>query len=53
MRKKKNTTSMAVTGVGTLVTGAGALLRGRVGAGVVGFGLAHVVLGILDNFRYK
>lgn len=51
MRRRRNTTGIAVTGLGTVVTGIGALLRGRVGAGVVGFGLAHVVLGLLDNFR--
>lgn len=48
---KKNTTSYIVTGVGAAVTGVGAILGGNLGAGVAGFGLAHVVLGVLDNFR--
>ncbi|WP_227765593.1 hypothetical protein [Zhaonella formicivorans] len=47
-----NTTSLVVTGLGAAVTGVGAtLLKGSIGAGVVGFGLAHVVLGVLDMFR--
>jgi hypothetical protein len=49
--KQNNTTSWIVTGVGAAVTGAGALVGGSFGAGVAGFGLAHVVLGVLDNFR--
>ncbi|MCR4441717.1 MAG: hypothetical protein QHH10_06185 [Peptococcaceae bacterium] len=47
----KDTTGWAVTGVGAAVTGIGALVGGTLGAGIAGFGLAHVVLGILDNFR--
>jgi len=49
--RMKNTTSLAVTGVGAAVTGIGAIVGGPVGAGIAGFGLAHVVLGVLDNFR--
>lgn len=48
---KKNTTSWIVTGVGAAVTGVGAMVGGPFGAGITGFGLAHVVLGVLDNFR--
>lgn len=48
---QKNTTSWIVTGVGAAVTGMGAMVGGAVGAGISGFGLAHVVLGVLDNFR--
>ncbi len=48
---QKNTTSWIVTGVGAAVTGVGAMLGGNLGAGVAGFGIAHVVLGMLDNFR--
>jgi hypothetical protein len=49
---KATTTSLAVAGVGTVVSGVGAtLLKNKWGAGVMGFGLAHVVLGILDMFR--
>jgi hypothetical protein len=49
--RQNNTTSWVVTGVGAAVTGAGALVGGSIGAGIAGFGLAHVVLGVLDNFR--
>lgn len=48
---QRNTTSWVVTGLGVTVTGIGALVGGRLGAGIAGFGLAHVVLGVLDNFR--
>lgn len=48
---QKNTTSWVVTGVGAAVTGVGALVGGSLGAGIAGFGLAHVVLGVLDSFR--
>ncbi len=51
---KKDNTSMMVGGLGLLVTGIGAtLFRGKTKAGVVGFGLAHVVLGALDMVRQK
>lgn len=46
-----NTTSWIVTGVGAGVTAIGLMLGGTTGAGVTGFGLAHVFLGILDMFR--
>ena len=46
-----NTTSWIVTGVGAVVTGVGYMTGGNLGAGIMGFGLAHVVLGILDMFR--
>ena len=48
---QKNTTGWIVTGVGAAVTGIGAWVGGNLGAGVAGFGIAHVVLGVLDNFR--
>jgi len=44
----KKTRSWVVTGLGATVTGIGALMGGRVGAGLTGFGLAHVLLGTLD-----
>lgn len=48
----KNKTGLYVAGVGTVVSGAGMLLKNRrLRNGVVGFGLAHVVLGVLDLFR--
>ncbi len=46
---KKNTASRTVTGVGAAVTGLGALVGGPLGAGVAGFGLANVVLGLLSG----
>ncbi|MGI5857774.1 MAG: hypothetical protein ACOX8P_00385 [Tepidanaerobacteraceae bacterium] len=46
-----NTTSWIVIGVGAIVTAAGYMVSGNIGAGIMGFGLAHVVLGILDMFR--
>jgi hypothetical protein len=49
--KKTTTTSLVLTGLGATVTGLGALVGGRMGAGLTGFGLAHVVLGTLDMFR--
>ncbi len=49
---KATTTSLAITGLGTIVSGIGAmLLKNRFGAGLFGFGLAHVVLGTLDMAR--
>ena len=49
---KRTTTSWVVTGLGATVAGVGAtLMRGPAAAGTVGFGLAHVVLGIADMFR--
>lgn len=47
----KKTSSWIVTGLGATVTGIGALVGGRMGAGLTGFGLAHLVLGTLDMFR--
>jgi len=53
MRRKPDTTGWAVLGLGTLVTTLGTTLfrRSRFGAGLAGFGLAHVVLGALDMAR--
>jgi hypothetical protein len=45
------TTSWIVTGVGVGVTAVGMMVSGTIGAGITGFGLAHVVLGVLDMFR--
>ena len=45
------TTSVVVMGLGAIVTGAGRMVGGRLGAGITGFGLAHVALGLLDMFR--
>lgn len=45
------TTSWVLTGLGAAVTGLGRKIGGSIGAGLTGFGLAHVVLGFLDMFR--
>ncbi len=46
------TTGWAVSGLGLLVSTIGAkMVNKKVGAGILGFGLAHVVLGQLDRFR--
>jgi hypothetical protein len=45
-------TSLAVIGLGLVATVFGLRkLKGNVGAGMIGFGLAHVVLGLLDALR--
>lgn len=52
---KGTTTSWIVAGVGTAVSGIGLAMRrsnlSKLGTGILGFGLAHVVLGVLDQFR--
>jgi hypothetical protein len=46
------TTSLVVVGVGAAVAGVGAtMLKGRLRDGVVGFGLAHITLGLADLLR--
>ncbi|AZR74429.1 hypothetical protein BBF96_14165 [Anoxybacter fermentans] len=50
--KKPSTTSWVVSGLGLLVSALGArMLKKKVGAGILGFGLAHILLGQLDRFR--
>lgn len=52
MRHRNNTTSWVVTGLGAAVTTVGATaLSGPIAAGAIGFGAAHVVLGVLDMYR--
>jgi hypothetical protein len=50
---RRTATDWVVTGLGAAVTTAGALtMRSRaraLGSGILGFGLAHVVLGMLDR----
>jgi len=51
---KPSSTSWTVAGLGALTTGLGWLLRRgnlNLGQGLMGFGLAHVVLGLLDMTR--
>lgn len=55
---KRSRTSWSVTALGAIVATLGALLtksrmRRRLGSGVLGFGLAHVVLGLLDRMRVR
>jgi len=49
---KSTTTGWIVTSLGAVVSGVGATMRrSRLGTGILGFGLAHVVLGVLDLLR--
>jgi hypothetical protein len=48
---KSSTTSLAVAGTGAVVTGVGRMVGGRLGALISGFGMAHIVLGLLDMAR--
>lgn len=48
---KRDYTGWIVSGLGVVVTGLGRLIGGRAGAGIFGFGLAHIILGVLDRFR--
>ncbi|SFR10465.1 hypothetical protein [Desulfoscipio geothermicus] len=48
---KGTKTSWIILGTGAAVAGLGRLVGGSLGAGITGFGLAHVALGILDQFR--
>ena len=43
MFHKGNPTSWTVAGLGLVVTGVGRMVGGNLGAGIMGFGLAHVV----------
>lgn len=46
------TTSWIVVGLGVVVSLVGWLLiDGNIGSGILGFGLAHIVLGLLDTAR--
>lgn len=49
---RATSTGLVVAGVGTVVSGLGAAkLKEKWGAGVLGFGLAHILLGLLDLAR--
>jgi hypothetical protein len=49
---ESKTTGWIVVGVGAVVSIIGQLMRpSEFGAGVLGFGLAHIILGILDMMR--
>ena len=52
MPKEPTTTSWVVSGLGIMVSALGAsMLSKRAGVGILGFGLAHVLLGQLDRMR--
>ncbi len=51
LMKKGTTTSWTVAGLGVAVTAVGKMVGGTLGAGIMGFGLAHVALGLLDLAR--
>jgi len=44
-------TSKVIIGLGTVVSSIGKKLGGKVGAGILGFGLAHITLGLLNRMR--
>ncbi|MCR4426479.1 MAG: hypothetical protein NUW23_09880 [Firmicutes bacterium] len=44
-------TGLIVAGVGVIVSIVGWLMEGRFWDGVLGFGLAHIFLGLLDTMR--
>lgn len=44
-------TSWGMAGLGLVVTGIGKAVGGTLGAGLMGFGMAHVVMGLADIFR--
>ncbi|MFA7466911.1 MAG: hypothetical protein WCY82_01440 [Desulfotomaculaceae bacterium] len=48
---QRNTTSYIVAGLGVIVTLIGWYVGDLWGAGIMGFGLAHILLGVLDMFR--
>jgi hypothetical protein len=48
---KGDMTSKAVMGLGVGASALGRLIGGRVGAMILGFGLAHIFLGALDRWR--
>ncbi len=45
------TTSWIVVGLGVIVSLIGWYVGSYWGAGILGFGLAHILLGVLDMFR--
>lgn len=52
MKKQPRTTSYSVTGLGLAVSALGwSMLPSKIGAGILGFGAAHVLLGVLDSQR--
>ena len=50
---KRKSVGLKVAGLGALVTALGSTIfkHNRFGRGIIGFGLAHIVLGMLDRMR--
>ncbi|HHW09892.1 MAG TPA: hypothetical protein GXX29_07960 [Firmicutes bacterium] len=51
---RRSMTDWVITGLGAVATTAGALTmrnrtRAKLGSGILGFGLAHIILGVLDR----
>ncbi|WP_158212443.1 hypothetical protein [Natranaerobius trueperi] len=46
-----NSGERVVIGLGTIVSGVGRKLGGKIGAGILGFGLAHIFLGTLSKLK--
>ena len=51
MKKKLSPASKAALTTGAMVAGAGALIGGRLGFSIAGFGVAHMVLGGADMIK--
>lgn len=51
MKKKLSPASKTALTTGALVTGAGALIGGRLGFSIAGFGVAHMILGGADLIK--
>lgn len=52
MKMRATSTGWVVTALGAAITAAGAtVLKGSLGAGAIGFGAAHILLGLLDMSR--
>ncbi len=50
--KRPSTTSWIISGLGIAVSALGGkMINRKVGAGILGFGLAHIILGQLDRMR--
>lgn len=49
--QKQNKTGLAIAGAGLVITGVGKMVGGTMGAGIMGFGLANVALGLADMFK--
>ncbi|HHU76472.1 MAG TPA: hypothetical protein GXZ24_06230 [Firmicutes bacterium] len=51
IRKRASTTSKVLIGLGRFSKRLGKTVGGKIGAGIVGFGLAHILLGSLAKLR--